>query len=246
MLETTSKTPMRETDLYEPIRTFLERQGYTVRAEVHACDVAAEKDGDVVVVELKLRVNLELLLQATDRLRITDAVYVAVPGRPELLLQKRWRGVKRVLRMLELGLIFVDLDEAPPLTQVAFHPTPYARQRQKRRKRALLREMDGRAADLNVGGAVRRKLLTAYRQNAVRIACCLSRLGPSSPKQLRALGASDNTLSILYRNVYGWFERLDRATYDVTARGREEIAAYPQLLERFNAELDAHSAAEDA
>ena len=46
-------TEFKETDLYEPIRAFLEEEGYQVQAEVKHCDIAAEKNGRLVVVELK-------------------------------------------------------------------------------------------------------------------------------------------------------------------------------------------------
>lgn len=63
-----------ETDLYEPLRDFLKRCGYKVRAEVLSCDIVAVKDKQVVVVEQKLRLNLELLAQAAQRQKITDSV----------------------------------------------------------------------------------------------------------------------------------------------------------------------------
>lgn len=34
---------MKETDLYPPLKTWLEAQGYVVRGEVGRCDLAAEK-----------------------------------------------------------------------------------------------------------------------------------------------------------------------------------------------------------
>ena len=43
-----------ETDLYEPVCRFLEEEGYRVQAEVKDCDIAAEKDGELVIVELKI------------------------------------------------------------------------------------------------------------------------------------------------------------------------------------------------
>ena len=54
----------RETDLYEPVRRFLEEEGYTVQAEVKGCDVAAVKNGHLVIVELKKAFNLRLVYQA--------------------------------------------------------------------------------------------------------------------------------------------------------------------------------------
>ena len=72
-------TELRETDLYAPVRDFLAAQGFTVRAEVHRCDVAATRGGDLVIVELKVALSLELLAQAVKRQRLTDTVYLAVP-----------------------------------------------------------------------------------------------------------------------------------------------------------------------
>ena len=57
----------RETDLYEPVRRFLEEEGYTVQAEVKGCDVAAVKNGHLVIVELKKAFNLRLVYQARSR-----------------------------------------------------------------------------------------------------------------------------------------------------------------------------------
>ncbi len=46
-------TKLRETDLYPPIKAFLEGQGYGVKAEVGTCDVFAVRgDEDQVIVEL--------------------------------------------------------------------------------------------------------------------------------------------------------------------------------------------------
>ena len=62
-------TEFKETDLYEPMRAFLEEEGYQVQAEVKHCDIAAEKNGRLVVVELKRafglsRCSAELLEQS--------------------------------------------------------------------------------------------------------------------------------------------------------------------------------------
>lgn len=64
---------MAEVDLYGPIKQFLESQGYAVKGEIGACDIVAVRgDEGPVVVELKERLNLALLLQAVDRLRVSD------------------------------------------------------------------------------------------------------------------------------------------------------------------------------
>src|SRR5438477_9318086 len=71
---------LRETALYMPVKQFLERRGYEVKAEVRGCDLVARRgDEPLVVVELKLRLNLTLILQGVDRLALTERVYLALP-----------------------------------------------------------------------------------------------------------------------------------------------------------------------
>ena len=52
---------IRETDLYEPVKRYLEHQGYTVNAEVAGCDVTARKDDELVLIELKTSFSTALL-----------------------------------------------------------------------------------------------------------------------------------------------------------------------------------------
>jgi hypothetical protein len=224
---------VRETDLYVPIRDHLIAQGYTVQGEVKGCDIVARRDDDLIVIELKRRFSTKLLVQAIDRQKITDSVYVALPGPYEFRRRSRWQDLKRLLRRLELGLIVVSLEQEPPRVEIIFHPLPYRRRKQRRRRRAVIREIAGRSGDYNLGGSTRRKTITAYRENAIHIACCLDKLGPSSPKQLRALGTGPRTTPILSSNYYGWFRRVDRGIYELTPMGRAECAAYGELSAKY-------------
>ena len=70
---------IRESDLYLPVKEYLEINGYKVNSEVMDCDVTGLKDNEIVIVELKKKINITLLIQAVERLKITDAVYIAVP-----------------------------------------------------------------------------------------------------------------------------------------------------------------------
>jgi hypothetical protein len=73
---------MSETSLYPAVKSFLETAGYSAKGEVDGCDVVAVRDGDpqrLAIVEMKLGFNLDLLLQATDRMRAADEVWLAVP-----------------------------------------------------------------------------------------------------------------------------------------------------------------------
>ena len=59
--------------------------------------------------------------------------------------------------------------------------------------------------------------MTAYRQQALACAAALAG-GPQRPRDLKP-GLPD-VAKILRGNVYGWFERLERGVYGVTAAGR--------------------------
>ncbi len=225
--------PIRETDLYPPLQKYLTEQGYTVRAEVNGCDVTAAKGDDLIVIELKRSVNLTLLVQATRRQRITDSVYVAVPAPPGGIWTKQWKGIRHVLRRLELGLILVTVRSRVPRVEIVFHPVPFDRKKQKRARRAVLQEMEGRSGDFNTGGSTQRKLVTAYRESAIHIACLLDLRGPMSPRELRAEGTGPKTTSIMYDNVYGWFERVERGVYGITATGRQALRDYPELVKAY-------------
>ncbi len=227
--------PIAETDLYQPVHDYLVAHGYTVRSEVRHCDIAAVKGDELIVIELKRALNLALLAQAVARQRITEAVYVAIPRPPN---KRRWlaqtKGIHDVLRRLEVGLILVG---GQPAVEVVFHPLPTARRRQKRTLRAVLREIDRRSADYNQGGSCRRKLVTAYRENAIQVAVCLAVLGPSTPRALRARATGEKTLTILSRNVYGWFERIARGVYALNEKGYTALTEYPELAARYREPL---------
>ena len=107
---------IREADLYPPLKNFLTHQGYEVKGEVEHCDVIAVRGEEpVVVVELKLSINLTVVLQAVDRLQISDTVYIGVP-KGIAALQNQRKQVVKLLRMLGLGLMVID--PAAPLGSV--------------------------------------------------------------------------------------------------------------------------------
>ena len=223
---------LSETELSGPVRGFLTAQGFTVRSEVKHCDLTAVRGSELVVVELKRRFDTSLLLQAARRQQLTDSVYVALP-RP--VWNRNWRTIRLLLRRLELGLLLVSLNGRRPAVEVAFHPLPYARRKRKRAVRAVLREIEHRSGDYNEGGSRGRKLATAYRENAIHIACCLEQFGPLTPAQLRGLGTGTKTLSILYANFYGWFERIDRGVYALRPQGEGGLKEFPPLTRRYRA-----------
>ena len=120
---------MKESDLYPPLKKFLENQGYEVKGEIEDCDVVAVRGDEApVVVELKLNLNLGLLLQAVDRTALTAKVYLGVPSRVRVLAKRR-RQVVKLLRMLGLGLILIDTD----MVTVMLDPGEYRPRKSKHR-----------------------------------------------------------------------------------------------------------------
>ncbi|MFP6806982.1 MAG: DUF2161 family putative PD-(D/E)XK-type phosphodiesterase [Pseudomonadales bacterium] len=218
---------MQETDLFLPVKLYLESHGYSVNAEVKDCDVTASKDDELVIVELKTSANMQLLIQATDRLSITESVYVAIP-KPNRN-SKHWRGIQRVIRGLELGLLLISFGPLGARVARIFDPAPARKRQNKKKRRIIINEIAGRSADYNIGGSTRTKLVTAYRENAILVATALEHLGEMSPKGLKQMGTGPKTSAILTSNHYGWFERVQRGIYVITSQGKVDICQYPEL-----------------
>jgi hypothetical protein len=226
----TETKKLQEIDLYKPIQTYFLREGYEVYGEVKDCDIVAVKDEELVVIELKLTLSVDLLIQAAKRQRITDKVYVAIPKPKHRLNSKRWTEKCHLIRRLELGLLVVSSPGKRGRAEIIFEPTPFIRRKNKRKRDSIMKEINGRSADYNVGGSNRTKIMTAYKENCIQIACYLENLGPLSPKMLNQLGSGKNTSSVLTKNYYGWFERIKRGIYVITEKGKEEIKEYPELI----------------
>ena len=233
---------IRETELYEPVRDWFRHAGWTVRAEVAGCDVAAVDEQDrLVLVELKTTLNFEVVLQAVDRQRMADFVYVAVPARQRAMARKRWNLVTHMLKRLELGLLLVHFPQrgGPVRVEEAFPPIPLDRTRSrataKRKRDALMKEFNARSGDHNQGGSTRRALVTAYREEALFIAQCLEKNGPCTPSALRLMGTdAAKTTRILHDNHYGWFEQVSRGLYRISDSGIEALRLYAKVLNDIN------------
>lgn len=216
---------MKESELYPPLKRFLEAQHYEVKGEVNECDVVAIRGPEApVVVELKLTINLTVILQAVDRLSLTDHVYIGIPKQCKILGSRKRKQVTKLLKMLGLGLISIDTDDASGHVAVLIDPDDYKPRISKGRRNRLLGEFTKRVGDPNVGGAEKRKgIMTAYRQQAIIIAQYLRAQGPSKVSYIAKSLQEPKTGNILYRDVYGWFERVSRGVYQLSPRGQKEV-----------------------
>jgi hypothetical protein len=209
---------IKETDLYAPVKLMLEGQGYIVKAEIGAADVVAVRgDEDPLIVELKTGFSLSLFHQAIARQSITDCVYMAVPCGAGRLFAKALADNKSLCRRLGLGLITVRLTDG--FVEIHADPAPYRPRPSKPRKARLLREFAKRVGDPNTGGATRRGLVTAYRQDALKCLCVLSNEGPLKAAQIAKLSGVPRARPIMADDHYGWFERVSVGMYALTPKG---------------------------
>ncbi|BDU51336.1 DUF2161 domain-containing phosphodiesterase [Haliovirga abyssi] len=222
---------IKETDLYKPIYDYMAKNGYNVKSEVKDCDVVAIKDDNLIIIELKKSINLTLLVQAVERQRRADSVYIAVP-RPENL-PKNWKDIVRLLKKLELGLIFVVFLKKDTRVDIIFHPNEYVERKSKKQRFAIIEEIKGRTGNRNIGGSRRTAIMTAYKEQNIFIACCLEKNGPLSAKELKKIGTGEKTSSILIKNFYGWFDRVERGVYKLNDKGKEEMGKYPDIVEYY-------------
>jgi hypothetical protein len=232
-----------EKDLYIPIRDYFIDKGFDVRSEVNHCDVCAIKDGQVIIIEMKKNLSVELLAQGVKRQKIADLVYIAVPKPKRLKASAKWRDICHLLKRLEMGLMLVSFKGKNSFVEIAVYPEPFDRtksiQSNKRKKTKLIEEFKGRAEDLNTGGSTREKLMTAYKESSLFVACCINRFGPSSAAALKKCGTdAKKTYSILYDNHYGWFYRVEKGVYDLTDKGKAALKTYDRLSEVLMEKLD--------
>lgn len=218
----------RENMLYPPVKAYFRELGYTVRGEVNGCDLVAMRDDQLIIVELKRTFNLDLVFQAMARQRLTDLVYVAVEAPRRR--QSRWRHITALCKRLGLGLITVSFVQARPRVAVELTPGDFAFRRQHGKRTRLIAEFERRSGDWNVGGSNRRPVVTVYREQALLIAAHLAAHGPCRARDVREATGVAQARDMLYRNVYGWFERVAYGIYGLTEAGQAALAQFAEVI----------------
>jgi hypothetical protein len=208
---------MRETDLYPPVKAFLEALGYEVKAEIGAADVmACRNDADPVLVELKTTFSLALFHQGIARQSVSDMVYLAVPRKPGRAFAKSVAENVKLARRLGLGLLTVRLGDG--LVEVHCDPGPYAPRKDAKKRAGLMAEFARRRGDPNLGGA-RGQRMTAYRQDALACVAHLAANGPGRGAAVRDATGVLQATRIMRDNHYGWFLKLDTGLYGLSDTG---------------------------
>jgi hypothetical protein len=181
------------------------------------------------VVELKERLTLTLILQAVDRLTVSDSVYIAFRvGRGQ---SGSWRShgkqVVALSRRLGIGLLTVSSRGrvVPVLDTAPYRPRPNSRRRVK-----LLKEFFERIGDPEVGGSAAARRVTAYRQDALRCARELAATGALKVSVLAQRTGVSRAGPILRDNHYGWFERVTVGHYALSTDGARELLTWSGAL----------------
>lgn len=212
-----------ENDMYLPVKKFFSELGFKVNAEVKNCDITLLKDNKLIIVEMKKHFCLELLFQAMERQSLADEVYVAVP-RFKTAKGRKYNNILNIVKKLELGLITIAMDS--PVKTVEILHFPKTSKVKANLKNSIISEIHGRSVELNSGGSTGTKIITAYREKAVKIACTLNFAGPLKASVLvRDYSCDKNTYSILRNNVYGWFDRMPNARFSLNKVGLTELCS---------------------
>lgn len=222
----------KEAELYEPIKDYFLSHDYFVNGEVNSVDMVISKDDEYIGIELKSSFNLKLLLQAVDRQKYFDSVYVAIekPNKKN----KRYREIIHLLKRLEIGLITVTFLKKGPVVTIEHHPLEFKRAKNNKKKKMIIREVEGRTGVLdNVGGTTKIKRITVYRETALHICYALSLLDTAAPKEIKKMTENDKTGQILYQNHYGWYERVDKGVYKISNKGLKALKEYSEIIDHF-------------
>ena len=218
----------RESDLYPPLKALFEARGLTVKGEIGPADLVAMGGAVPVIVEMKLGFSLTLFHQAVARLALSSQVYVAVK-RPEGAQARRiLRDNTALCRRLGLGLITVRARDGH--VEVLAEPGPYAPRKSPVKRKKLQAEFDRRQGDPNAGGATRHGLVTGYRQDALRCAAYLAEYGAARGAAVARDTGVPVATRIMADNHYGWFERVEKGVYGLTAEGRRGLADWDGAL----------------
>jgi hypothetical protein len=223
----TAKMPAREADLYPPLKAYLEAQGYEVKGEIGPCDILARRgDEPPLAVEMKLSFSLALVMQGVARQSLFDSVYLAVPVSGEKGWKLRYKDIVALCRRLGLGLLAVGQNSVT----AHLDPAPYQPRRNSLRANRLLREFERRVGDPVTGGTSGTAQMTAYRQDALRLAHQLAQQGPARPALLAKATGAAKAGAILRADHYGWFERVAPGTYALTPKGAEALIQHRDHL----------------
>lgn len=97
-----------ESDMFDPLKTHFEESGYEVYSEVvlpggGRADLVAASDKQIICVEMKKSLSMDLIDQVIERKASFAYVFIAIPERKSYLP----RFVERIFRKYGIGILYV-------------------------------------------------------------------------------------------------------------------------------------------
>ncbi len=222
---------MTETDLYAPVQKYFAQLGYTIDAEVKDLDVLCIREEQSVVIELKNELNLKVITQSALRQKMFDWVYVAI-WTPKNMRQQAFKDKVYLLKRLGIGLILVsphalsvDIYHEPMI-----HPIEEYQRRNRKKKKKIIEELKKRRTHMNIGGTHRKKIITAYKEDALIILDYLKKHESMPLSQITQDTQIKRTGTIVQKNFYGWFKRVQRGVYALTDVGLDAHEEYTHVI----------------
>lgn len=213
-----------ETELFEPIALYFSKQEYRIKGEVKNCDVIAYKNENIIAIELKLHLNLEVIIQAVERQKVCDIVYIAVPMLKKAEISSRHEKILGLLKRLEIGLLYVkeNYEVIEKLKPIKFDRSR-SRQKNLKNSQSLLNEIVNRKSSNNIGGSSKAEIMTAYREKAIEVAKLLEKHVLLKPSHLIAMGMDKKIYYILRNNYYEWFVKDKNGFYKLSEKGYDYL-----------------------
>ena len=220
---------MRESDLYEPIKHHFQNLGYVVKGEVGAADVMAVRGNEpAIIIELKLGFSLTLFHQATERLRMSDHVYVAVVRPEGKFGYKRLKLNQNLCRRLGLGLLTLRVRDQ--FVELHCMPEQYNPRKSAKKSKQIMKLFERLDGDPNSGGATRHGLVTGYRQDALKCATFLAISGASKGAVVAKETGVESATSLMRNNVYGWFDKVEQGVYALNSTGKKGLTDWADVI----------------
>ena len=211
----------KESDLYSPVCNYFTELGYDVQAEVKSCDLIAKKDSEIIIAELKKNFCLKLVYQAIERQSITDSVYVVIPRPKKGAKGSEWNNMLKLMKKLNIGIITVAVDSPLKTVDIVSVPESVSVPKSSKKRSSVNKEVETRNLRTNIGGVSKTKILTAYREKSIFVLCIVEYMKNITPSQQNKFVGDTNSSLILYKNYYGWFEKISKGVYALSEKGLE-------------------------
>jgi hypothetical protein len=190
--------------------------------------MAVRGNEPAIIIELKLGFSLTLFHQATERLRISDHVYVAVVRPEGKFGYKRLKLNQNLCRRLGLGLLTLRVRDQ--FVELHCMPEQYNPRKSAKKSKQIMKLFERLDGDPNSGGATRHGLVTGYRQDALKCATFLAISGASRGAVVAKETGVESATSLMRNNVYGWFDKVEQGVYALNSTGKKGLTDWADVI----------------